>query len=95
MEQVDAHISGYIDDSIGPGPMPLSIYLTSPYDGQIFNIGDSIIISTAAFDSISTIKSVSFYRDSTTLLGKVTKPPYVWKISKATAGNLPFLGKSH
>jgi hypothetical protein len=90
----DAHISGYIDDSIGPGPMPLSIYLTSPYDGQIFNIGDSIIISAAAFDSISTIKSVSFYRDSTTLLGKVTKPPYVWKISKATAGTYRFWAKA-
>ena len=92
----DAYLSGSIEDSIGPGPgpMPLSIYLTSPYDGQIFNIGDTIVINADAYDSFATIKTVYFYRDSSILLGKVTKSPYSLKIPKAAAGTYRLWAKA-
>ena len=90
----DAFISGYVEDSIGQVAQPFYVTLTSPYNGQIFNIGDTIFISASVFDSFATIKSVSFYRDSSTLLGKVTKSPYTWKIPKAVRGTYRLWAKA-
>ncbi len=59
--------------------------LTAPNAGDVFEIGDRILITADASDSDGSITKVAFYADGT-LLGEVTQLPYEFVWLNATEG---------
>jgi hypothetical protein len=68
---------------VGAAP---TVSITSPTNGTIFNVGDTISIAANAADTDGTITKVEFYQGATKL-GEDTTSPYAFDWSGFTAGN--------
>lgn len=63
-----------------------SVSITSPANGGVFTVGESISIEANAADSDGTITKVEFYNNEVKL-GEDSTPPYKYTITNAQAGN--------
>jgi len=68
---------------------PPAVYLTSPYNGQHYNIGENIVLRASAFDSSGYIASVKFYQGNK-LLTTLKKEPFTYTVRNAPEGNYTF-----
>ncbi len=75
---------------VGAAP---TVSITSPTNGTIFNVGDTISIAANAADMDGSITKVEFYQGATKL-GEDTTSPYAFDWSGFTAGNYSLTAKA-
>ncbi|GAA4276161.1 hypothetical protein GCM10022259_08850 [Aquimarina mytili] len=78
----------------GTGNPAPTVSITSPSQGAIFNVGDTINITANASDSNGNITRVEFYNGSA-LLGEDTTVPYAYTWNNASAGSYSIIAKAY
>jgi hypothetical protein len=77
---------------ISGGNVVPTISITSPIEGQIFNVNDNVTIQANASDTDGTVTKVEFFNGST-LLGEDTAAPYSFTWNNVPAGTYQLTAK--
>jgi hypothetical protein len=77
----------------GAANQPPEVAITTPANGAVFNLGQTIVIAATATDTDGTISKVEFYQ-GTTLLGEDNSTPYQYSWAGAAAGNYTLTAKA-
>ena len=77
----------------GGGNNAPTVSITSPNNGQTFDVGNSITITANASDSDGSVSKVEFYNNGS-MIGEATSAPYSYTITNAQTGNYSLTAKA-